>query len=420
MIMKYKQKNSSQPMLRWLAPVGVVLFLMLGACEDYPAIDLGTFDDQVYGEDPTILSISPPSDSAFAGYSVIRIQGQNFSPDSGGNVVYFSGVRAEILSYSATEIVVQAPDLVGSDLEIVVRVDGAMDLVRAPYQLATLSEEYGNFGNNEKVRCFAMDEQENLYAMLDDRTVVKVTPDGDRTTYGTTSSFPSAGEMRVGPGGALYIQRISNRTLYRIASEGDDATAFIEFVASAGGQSVKLTSFDFDEHGNIWAGGITGGLVVQNVNGNSYGQADYADGVKIKSVRVNDGYVYVGREDGVYRSLITSDSGTVANKELVIDWNNVGAMSASDLKSITFSADGTLYIGSANTQNTSLDPILAVQPDGTSEPLYPGQLILPADHLVWGGGQYLYVNRANRDGELRRIIKVNMLKEGAPYYGRGL
>jgi hypothetical protein len=226
--------------------------------------------------------------------------------------------------------------------------------------------------------------------------------------------------MRVGPSGALYIQRISNRTLYRIAGEGDDAAVFIEFVSSVGGESVKLSSFDFDQYGNVWAGGITGGLVVQNVNGNTYGQADYIDGVRIKSVRVFDGYVYVGREDGVWRSLITSDSGTVANKELVFDWNNAGNLSASDLKSITFAADGTLYIGTSNTQNTSLDPILSVYPDGSSEPLYPGQLILPADHLVWGNGKFLYVNRANRDGELRRIIKVNMLKDGALYNGRGL
>ena len=90
------------------------------------------------------------------------------------------------------------------------------------------------------------------------------------------------------------------------------------------------------------------------------------------------------------------------------------------MKSLTFAADGDMYIGTANTSNTSLDPILVVHPDGSTEPLYPGQLILPADHMVWGNGVYLYVNRANRDAEMRRIMRVNLLKPGATYYGRGL
>ncbi|MBC8193159.1 MAG: IPT/TIG domain-containing protein [Candidatus Marinimicrobia bacterium] len=396
--------------------VGILMF----ACEEYPEIDLLTYDDQVIGTDPVILDITPPAATAFAAYTIITISGEHFSPDSGGNTVYFSGVQAQIQSESETEIVVLAPDIVGEDLALNLVVDGALNIVTVPYSLANLSLEYGGFGNAEKTRCIAVDNAENLYAMLDDRTVIKVTETGERTIFGTTLSFPSAGEMRVGPGGALFIQRTSQRSIYRIGPDGGDAEEHIIFPESVEGSNVRLTSFDFDAQGNIYAGGVSGGLVAHNVNGNVYGLGDYYDGVKIKSVRVYDGYVYLGREDGIWRSEILSDTGSVGAGEFIFDWENSGTFSASDLKSITFASDGDMYIGTANTTTTTLDPILVLHPDGSTEALYPGQLLLPADHMVWGSGAFMYVNRANRDAELRRIIRVNLLKPGAPHYGRGL
>ena len=401
-----------------------ILFLLFGilliSCEEYPEIDLVNYEDQTAADTPLITRVDPPIGSAFAAYTVVTISGQNFSPDSGGNRVYFSGVKAQIQSESATEIIVDAPDITGDDLIINIVVDGALGIGSSPYSLANLSLEYGGFGNAEKSRCIAMDSDENLYAMLGDRTVVKVTASGERINYGTTSAFPSANEMRVGPGGALYIQRTSQRIIYRIPPGGGDAEEFITFPVTVGGQSVRLTSFDFDENGNIYAGGIGGGLVTANTNGNSYGHDQYLDGVKIKSIRVFDNFVYVGREDGVWKSEIVSDTGSVGPSELVFDWATAGEFADSDLKSITFSVDGDMLIGTANTANTTLDPILVLHSNGSFGPLYPGQLLLPADHIVWGNGAYVYVNRANRDSELRRIIRVNLLKSGAPYFGRGL
>jgi|FLOH01.1.fsa_nt_gi hypothetical protein len=401
-----------------------MLFLLIGilliSCEEYPEIDLVNYEDQTPGETPLITNIDPPIGAAFAAYTSVTITGQNFSPDSGGNAVYFSGAKAQIQSESETQIIVAAPDIVGENLEISVVVPGALEIVSAPYSLANLSLEYGGVGNAEKTRCFAIDSDENIYIMLDDRTVIKVTESGERINYGTTSEFPSAGEMRVGPGGSLYIQRTSQRIIYRIPPGGGDAQEYITFPETVGGQSVRLTSFDFDENGNIYSGGIGGGLVVSNVNGDSYGTDQYLDGVKIKSIRVYDGYVYLGREDGVWRSEITSDIGSVGASEQIFDWDDAGDLAGSDLKSIAIAADGDILIGTANTTTTTLDPILVLHTDGSTDLLYPGQLLLPADHIIWGNGVYVYVNRANRDAELRRIIRVNLLKAGAPYFGRGL
>jgi hypothetical protein len=56
--------------------------------------------------------------------------------------------------------------------------------------------------------------------------------------------------------------------------------------------------------------------------------------------------------------------------------------------------------------------------NGQLETLYSNQLMAPAYHVLWGNESYIYINRYHSDEEKRRIIKVNMLGSGAPYYGR--
>ena len=64
------------------------------------------------------------------------------------------------------------------------------------------------------------------------------------------------------------------------------------------------------------------------------------------------------------------------------------------------------------------DPILVMKTNGQLEALYSDQLMAPAYHVLWGNESYIYVNRYHSDAQKRRIIKVNMLGGGAPYYGR--
>jgi hypothetical protein len=72
-----------------------------------------------------------------------------------------------------------------------------------------------------------------------------------------------------------------------------------------------------------------------------------------------------------------------------------------------------MYVGTDN-----VDPILIVKHDGSLETLYPGLLEPTAGSLVWGSGTYLYQNRTNADVAIRRLIRVDAGKTGAPYYGR--
>jgi len=52
------------------------------------------------------------------------------------------------------------------------------------------------------------------------------------------------------------------------------------------------------------------------------------------------------------------------------------------------------------------------------EPLYASVLMPPATVMAWGTGQYMYVNRRSINNTLKRVIRVTMGKNSAPYYGR--
>ena len=390
-------------------------FIFILSCEEYANTEsiwppLGSTQEK-----PVILSVSPPADSAFAGYSTVTIHGENFSSDSGGNAVYMGGVRVELESESSNEIALVAPDVAGDTIVIKVTVDGSLDIASYTYRLQTLSEEYGGFTNADKVRSIAMDMEENLYTMMSDRTVRKIQPNGDWIEFGTTT-FPVASEMRIGPNGYLYLQKISQRVLFRIPPVGGEVEEFASFPNTMGGENLKLNSFDFDVNGNIYLGGLGGGLVLLRPDGTIEGVGDHV-GFAIKSVRIYNDCVYVAGEDGIYRNQIQND-GLLSVKELIFDWENAGTYSSSKVKSITFSETGQLFIGTDNS-NDSIDPILILSDESVLEPLYPGQLLQPAHHLLWGNDIYMYVNRyKSSNDEIRRVIKVNMLKNGAPYHGR--
>jgi len=131
---------------------------------------------------------------------------------------------------------------------------------------------------------------------------------------------------------------------------------------------------------------------------------------------VFSGYVYVGGkaasgEEAVWRNQILPGE-ALGPKEKVFDWSGRISTTAGIL-SLTFAKDGDMYIGT-----DGADAILVVHPDGSSEPLYPGVLEPQSYALSWGNGQFLYANRRSDLPEKRRILRIKMRKEGAPYYGR--
>lgn len=392
-----------------------VLGFLISGCEEYPEIDTVWPSDENLAENPIITSISPSADSAFGGFSILTISGENFSPDSGNNTVYIGGEKVFPISESKTEIVVQAPSIFGDTISVKVVTPTAEKIASYAYRLQTLYEEFGGYNNADKVRSIAMDNDGNLYSMMGDRTVRKITPDGESSEFGTTT-FPQASEMRFGPNNTLFLVKVSNRILYTIPEEGGEVQEYATFPDYVDDERVKLNSFDFDENKNIFIAGLGGGAFVVNSDTVVTSVGDHV-GFSIKSVRVFDGYVYFAGVREIYKNRIIDNQGNLDAKELVVDLSETSEFDLHDIKSITFSSDGKTIIGT-DPNDEDDDPILIFTIDGDVEALYPGQLLAPAYQVLWGNGSYIYVNRYHSSPEFRRVITVNMLGEGAPYYGR--
>lgn len=362
--------------------------------------------EKQYRPNPVITSVEP-AEGTFAGIGEVTITGENFSSSKDSNHVYFDGTEGTVLSATDTQLIVQAPNIAGDSLRIKLYVEGALLFGEYyPYKLIQAAIEYGGFSDVDDAYGIACDKDENLYVSLAGKKIVKVTPDGEQQDYAETS-FDHASGMKWGPEGYIYYVNILKYMFRVLPGGGKDEL----FTALPGG----TYDLDFGPLGNIYCGGSGQAIYRVKLDGSNEVAADY-NGVNIRTVRVFNGYVYVGGDSTghqcIWRNeIISADS--LGPKELYFDWSNE-IDPTSKVLSITFSTDGDMYVGT-----DAPEAIIVVHPDGSHEPLYPGVLEPQSYALCWGNGQYLYVTRRSTDPSKKRIIRVNMLdKEGAPYYGR--
>ncbi len=368
----------------------------------------GLYDpDATYNNDPVITSIEPPY-RALAGLVKVTINGQNFSPTAQSNLVYFGKTRVPVVEASAVKLLVKSPNVVADSIPVKVAVLGALSFSNVvKYKLVRGVFEWGGYGEFDEPYVLECDKDENLYVTLGNRNVEKISPTGEKQVYGTVPfSLPSG--MKFGPEGYLYVARRST-SFYRLPPGGGAA---VKWITAPG----RIDDFDFAQDGSIYAGGKGDFLYRIKQDATAATVADYPN-TSIRAVRVFEGYVYVGaRDDGtgrhyVWRNRILGD-GTLEAKELYFDW---GAQvdSTTEVLSITFAADGDLYIGTNGPQ-----AVVVVHRDGSWEPLYPGVLEPTSAYLAWGNGTFLYQCRRSDDPKKKAVLKINMLKQGAPYYGR--
>lgn len=398
-----------------LSPLLLIFITALSACNSYDDPPL-VFDPNPPAAPAPVISRIEPAGAAFAGLTEVTIIGDNFSPVMENNIVYFNSQTGVIKSASKTEIKVVPPNLIDASVTIKVVVNSAVVIAQfSPYNLKEISSEYGGFGNLDEVFSIAVDANENVYAqMRQGRAVLKVTPDGQQTPF-SILTFPKASDISIGPGGYLYLQQSNSTNLFRIPPSGGDAALFATLPG-------RCSFFDFDVNDNVMIAGRNTGIYAVNTAGvvTTTGQLTAFD---IKYVRVYNGYVYVAAtytgtdpaiaDNAIWRSQILSADGALAAPELVIDWAQSGEFASATINAITFSQDGDLYVGTNYT-----DPIAIVRSNQLVEALYKGVLKPNPLHMVWGNGNYLFVNRGSTVSQIRRLIRIDMGKPGAPYYGR--
>lgn len=422
-----KRQHFLQPRLAIL----LLILTLAMSCERTPTPSPYVENQPPERPDPVITTIEPAGEW-LAGFGTITIRGQNFSPVASENLVYFGTIRATVLSASPTELVVQSPRVTGQNLPVRISVIGAYLYSNiVSYTLSEAVAPYSDYGISlsEQVQVLGLgvDKNENLYVSADLRRIDKITPDGEKQRFFATIPgnivLLQANRLRVGPGGWIYATR-KFRRIFRISEDGSTVEQFTSVASSE-----RVYDVDFDQNGNFYAVSDGDNILLVKPDGTSESVAEYT-GTFLKSVKIYNGFLYVAGEapDGTYkvwRNQINAVN-DLGPGELVFDLTAALGPTAV-LEVMAIAEDGDLYLGINGDE-----PVLIVHPDGSHEPLYPG-LWKPEDavrvsevyDIVWGNGNFAYMTRRHvirgdegNDVTVHQVLKVNLLKKGAPYFGR--
>lgn len=407
------------------------VFLMVGllfiySCNEEPAPSL--YELPVGGQPaPVITSIDPPN-AALAGVTVLTITGSNFNPSPNGTFVYFNGTKANLLSATTTQLKVVAPKVVGDSVIVKVSTYKSENFSnKFIYKLLTAQEEYFKFSPNPPAQipyAFVFSQNGDMLVSLGSTAITnplgikKITPDRTLLDYIPMGNAARWDCLKFGPGNQLYGTRTVN-AVWKLNEGVAPASPW----TSATGSILK--DFDFDANQNIWAVGSANRIyrITQTPTSTPFTVTG-----TFRTARVFNGALYVagarGATEGVWKySILPNGDLDIASEELYFDLT--AAYPGNQVFAITFAADGDLILGT----NRDPDPLIIVHPNRSSEVLYPG--VIPASKVIFmywpPNSTSLYFTRESKsvaDGTgtklvySQTIIKVEMQKNGAPYYGQ--
>ena len=405
----------------------ILTLLFFQFCSEEPTPSLYDPNFKANATDPVINGIEPAS-GTFAGIGEITISGSNFSSNLSQNHVYFNGLKGTVLDGNTSQLSVRVPLVSDDSIRIQLRVDGALLYAEwFPYKVELAVIEYGGVTDQTDIFGMACDANENLYVSSGSNVIYQITPDQVQKEYVTAAQGVDGfyKSMKVGPGGNIYA--IRTRFLYEIPAGGGS-------IARVSGRLSKSPNdLDYDENKNLFYCASEGIYKFK---------ADYSDTLvaeypqtSLIAIRVFNGYVYVAGEyngpasdhikKGIWRNQIMDAAGNLGAKEDVYNSELYygSLVNTPDVYAITFAEDGDMYIGADSTA-TAFAVIVAhpvAQGDYSeqnSEPLYDVLLKPPANNFCWGNGQYLYLNNRSNNPDKKRLFRVTMGKNSAPYYGR--
>jgi len=356
---------------------------------------------------PKITSVVPAQ--AAAGVSTITINGENFAIAPGINTVYFDNTSSEVISSTSTSIVVRRPNVVTDSAVIKVVSSQALSAVKySPYKVEQVMELYGDFSENITLSVIVADNQENLY-VIEGRNVHKVNPNGEKSIFATTNR--STLDAKIGPDGNLYLLG-NNRAVDKVDLTTREVSRWIQL------PSGKIVRYgDFDDNDNFYTGGNKTDLLVVESNLTVKPAAGYYTGSDILAVRAFNNYLYVVTKKSdyadtakIYRHQIDA-SGNLGAQELVLDMRITGDLSSREIKGLTFSSAGIMYLAT-----DAVNPIITFNlADGTVDFLYKEILRPYCKSFCWGVGNFIYmINGDATSGEEWRVYRVNVGITGIP------
>jgi hypothetical protein len=362
---------------------------------------------------PPLISGLEPGSVALAGYNYLKILGENFDATPENNFVYFNTIEAEVVNSTATTLTVRRPNQTGDSLTVKVATLGALEIGEfSPYKVEPVYAAYGQLAESDAIGSVAVDADENVYFTQAPRDVYKVQTGGTTTLLGL--SRRTVTDSRVGPGGQL-VTLMSYRHIYTMNLTTGEETEWVD-VAKA------VSCGDFDEYGNFYAGGEETDLITIKPD-SSFGKLGVYAADTISCIRVYDQYVYLlvkpvtpdenNPAVAIWRHKIQNANGSLATRQLVLDWSEMSVCAGSRVYDFTFSGDGIMFIGTDYDSPLATFDIVSKEQD-----IFYKDILPPAAHsLAWGNGNYIYIAQG---GENWSLIRVDVGAQGAPYHGRDL
>ncbi len=391
----------------------MLLTLLIGAMAGCEADNLGGSlfdpDEDDFAPTPQITAVDP-TDQVYGGVDQIVIHGQNFAPNTDGNLVFVGAEIAEILEASPERLVIQAPELYGDDLDIRVTTRGAVEYASVPYRLARAVTMYGGLTPVQDPQSIAVDDAGNVYlaftASGTPAGVDRIAPDGTRTQHVTPESWTYS-DITLADDGTMYLVRGTVQAIYSIGPEGGKAALWVNL-----GRGNPVGTVSIDNAGNVWAAGD--GTVIHRVAPDETVTQFPLEG-DVRALRFHDGYVYVGGlidgVAGVWRSQMSGDN-EPGEFDLYFNASEFYAPQEVVVRALAFTEDGAMFVGT----NAS-DPIALVEPDGSVQRFYH-QLteIAPSiARFAWGEGSILYAVRqaSDRSDEAANLLRIDTQRQGA-------
>lgn len=411
-----------------------VLFI---SCTDTSSNSLFDENYQSSRPNPIVSSISP-SNEYIAGVGQIVISGENFSTNPSENFVYFGQSRGVILSSTSTEIVVRPPNTPSDNLEIKVSVLFAEKFSEPrAYALKPAISRVEGLENADSPSAVSVGLNGNIYvynaASGINEGIIQITPEGVRSVYVPPRAWRYS-IAKIGPDGRMFMVRGGTFAIIYVAPAGGGVDGFFIRNNPASREDIgRVEDFDFDNNGNLWAGGLNAGTnlagiyrvnaLATTVNDAVASSVKFDFDADVRAVRYFNGSLYVGAlKDGikgVWRFPV------LANSDLDIPelyFTLPSTYVTSNITAITFAASGEMFVG---TNSTSNSPILIVQPGGTDfVDFYPGVITPTVQSLFWESGtNNLLMTRAgvvNAQGQnvtTPALFRIATFYDGAPNFG---
>ncbi|MBN2600421.1 MAG: IPT/TIG domain-containing protein [Candidatus Marinimicrobia bacterium] len=411
----------------------VLVALLIGIACDTEEPDSIFNPNATADPDPVITSITPP-DSAYGGADerfTVTIVGDYFGDNPNEVQVNFGSKLAEIVSHSATQMVVTPPANFGDSLRIMVSKFGSNASwefgtyeqsagVFHPYKLLNPVQKINGFDAYTFPQSICTDSDGNVF-VTHDKVVEKLSPDGTITTVGELRGKTTT-RLNVGPDGALYYVYSTN--IMKVDTSTFTTHTYKKLNANA-------LDMDFDRNDNLYAIDNNSIYAVDKTTLDPTVLLSYNDespDTNLFCIRVYDDDLYIagtildstGLSNYIWKMALDVNAGTVSgNLEEVIDWSTTN-YSDLTLTNFTFDVDGQMLVGTKNYALLAITPNSGDYASGTVKQVYRNIIGTEYIHRIyWGPDNYLYISTFNASNtENTKLLKVNMFGTGAPYYGR--